>query len=1315
MKKRISLLLLFLISVLVLALTACDADTDDGTDTGDGDETTGTTTTTSHTHTYKQEWSCNDGFHWHESDCGHDVKSGYSAHAFDSGVTTVTPTKSTDGNIRYTCSDCGYAKDETIHSFENGVCTACGATPDVDYIYGFTLLPDGTYAVSAKHTEGLTQLTVPAEYNGVAVTAVAARGFSNLKGIVKIILPEGITSIGNEAFYNCSYYLKFVIIPGSVKTVGKKIFTKSDYVSIAYGGEEIPLSWKINWTGLASPRIYCKDSWKVSDDGENIYCFGEWTTVTAATCTSKGLEKRTDYSNSSVYEEREIPCLTEVITTRNARAATCEHIGWNEYSECEYCHRIIGRTIIPKTDHNYENGECTVCHKGGEDSRNLDTDTTKPGTISGIGSCTDTSLVIPAQIDGVDVTVIGEKAFYNNSQIVKVYISEGITEIGVSAFANCENLEEIYIPKTVTRILGNAFVNCTKLKKIVYNAEDAYTTGGVFVGSAPDGVEIVIGEDCKKIPKDMFGTPTTTMVSDPEEYYRHGIFTIKSITFSGYSVCESIGEHAFGTKMLDTFICIPSSVKSIGYGAFNSGEFNSRFVGYHSGAIILVPFDSGDTAAFADYKPGWNMSYTQQSVSPYSSFSHAVVYNATGKYGVTEDGIYYAITKDGSVTVCGCTDDCDRLIIPDEIDGKKVTVIAHSAFEYQNVHSEIRIPKYVKSIGTNAFYYNSGVEKVRFDAVECKTVQDNRYTVFGKINMTGNTLADVIIGKDVTVIPYSFLNCRNGTRNIGKIIFEKGSVCHTIEGFAFASLNAEYVVIPKSVLIIKGYAFEYDYVRTLGKIYYEGSTDDFDDIAMGSISGTAFSHASIYLYNDGEVTENGNYWYYDEAGNIKEKQPERFTANVKYTLSSDGTYYIAAGFTDEASRDSATSLIISPTYLGKPVKEIIKGTYGYGSGLTNIEIPDSITHIANSCFNNTSFYTDDENYENGVLYLGKFVLRVKSGTVGEITVKYGTIGIADSAFAGIAATKVTLPESLEYINENAFYECKASEINIPGSVKEIGSRAFYNAINLKKLIIPEGVTEFDAETVYNCRALEELVLPDTLTSVSGTFYRLYALKTLIIPDSVTSFSASFDGLSAVENLELPSSVRSYKRGFLKGFTSLKTLRLPIADYQDNKGLLYCLFYGSYDGNKIYQNMGVSVSVYVPANLEKITVSSGNIGNYFSKITTLKEVVLESGVTKIGSYAFDGCTSLEKITISDGVEKIDTMAFNGCTALKSISIPASVTVISSMALNGSSINEIHFGGTLEQWKTLNETAKISISDDGISLYIDGVKVDPSTLQ
>ena len=88
----------------------------------------------------------------------------------------------------------------------------------------------------------------------------------------------------------------------------------------------------------------------------------------------------------------------------------------------------------------------------------------------------------------------------------------------------------------------------------------------------------------------------------------------------------------------------------------------------------------------------------------------------------------------------------------------------------------------------------------------------------------------------------------------------------------------------------------------------------------------------------------------------------------------------------------------------------------------------------------------------------------------------------------------------------------------------------------------------------------------------------------------------------------------------------------------------------------------------------LTISgNGNMENYdhnrsapWGSWRLVKEIVIQSGVTSIGSYAFPYCTGLTSVTIPNSVKSIGNYAFRGCTGLTSVTIPDSVTNIGSWA-------------------------------------------------
>ena len=118
----------------------------------------------------------------------------------------------------------------------------------------------------------------------------------------------------------------------------------------------------------------------------------------------------------------------------------------------------------------------------------------------------------------------------------------------------------------------------------------------------------------------------------------------------------------------------------------------------------------------------------------------------------------------------------------------------------------------------------------------------------------------------------------------------------------------------------------------------------------------------------------------------------------------------------------------------------------------------------------------------------------------------------------------------------------------------------------------------------------------------------------------------------------------------------------------------------------------SLAPWGDCEIEIIVIKTGvtGIGKYaFFKCDQLTKVTIPGSVTSIGYGAFESCTSLKNITIPDGVTYIGASMFMECTSLKSVSIPASVTRIDATAFIGcDSLTDIYYSGSEEQWNSIS---------------------------
>lgn len=78
----------------------------------------------------------------------------------------------------------------------------------------------------------------------------------------------------------------------------------------------------------------------------------------------------------------------------------------------------------------------------------------------------------------------------------------------------------------------------------------------------------------------------------------------------------------------------------------------------------------------------------------------------------------------------------------------------------------------------------------------------------------------------------------------------------------------------------------------------------------------------------------------------------------------------------------------------------------------------------------------------------------------------------------------------------------------------------------------------------------------------------------------------------------------------------------------------------------------------------------DIGSFnFTKCDKLEEVTIPSSVEEIGRAAFLGCRNLKRVTLSEGLKVIGPDAFGGCEALETINFPKSLEEVWEYAFQG----------------------------------------------
>jgi len=325
----------------------------------------------------------------------------------------------------------------------------------------------------------------------------------------------------------------------------------------------------------------------------------------------------------------------------------------------------------------------------------------------------------------------------------------------------------------------------------------------------------------------------------------------------------------------------------------------------------------------------------------------------------------------------------------------------------------------------------------------------------------------------------------------------------------------------------------------------------------------------------------------------------------------------------DCKETASGALAIPSIHKEKPVTSIGDWAF-YGTKLTRVTIPDSVTGIGYAAFSKClslkgiGVGEDNTEYssEGGVLFdKNKTVLiHFPAGKGGHYTIPDGVTSIGDHAFIQCARlTSVTIPDSVTSIGAVAFRDCYGlKSVTIPDSITKIKMGAFSSCSNLTSII-------FEGNAPFSFRV-------DAFSSVPED------AKIIIYPEA-TGFGKTFGGLPVVYKTG-PNDHLTYK---VSG---------------DTVSIIDC-------------KKSATGDLVIPATYVGKPVTS--IGRQaFSECSSLMSVTIPDSVTSIGDRAFWKCSNLTSITIPDSVTSIGSGAFFDCTGLASVTIPDSVTSIGDHA-------------------------------------------------
>lgn len=250
-----------------------------------------------------------------------------------------------------------------------------------------------------------------------------------------------------------------------------------------------------------------------------------------------------------------------------------------------------------------------------------------PKTLTSIGSwtfseCSNLQTVTFAP--ETEHLVLGELAFSNCNNLLKLELPEGVVSIpdflcnmcsslqsvtipegcmfiGEYAFGGCESLRSVRIPSSCTAIGNNAFEGCSMMSSLVFDVADdsgqTFTLGASSFADCSALTTIGLPVGCTNIPEYAFkGCSRLKMITIPDTCTFIGECAFSECSMLNQmnssaknelilpAFCESIGESAFSGCSSIKNVVIPEACETLGSNAFGLCD-----------ALDMVTFQNPDT------------------------------------------------------------------------------------------------------------------------------------------------------------------------------------------------------------------------------------------------------------------------------------------------------------------------------------------------------------------------------------------------------------------------------------------------------------------------------------------------------------------------------------------------------------------------------------------------------------------------------------------------------------------------------------------------------------------------------------------------
>ncbi len=671
--------------------------------------------------------------------------------------------------------------------------------------------------------------------------------YSYISKIKKIIIKDGVTNIGNYAFYKLTK-LTSVSIPDSVTSIGDSAF---------YGCKSI--------TSIKIP-------YDVTNIGRYAFTFCSSLVSISIPSSVKSIGKMAFHNTKWLDTKREQDPLV-IINNFLIDGKNCEGdviipdgIRCIEENAFEKCSGITSVTI-PESVTSIEDDAFAECT--GLTSIEIPSGVKNIGTHAFVSCKNLSSLTIPKNVESVGVSAFSATKWYNEKKkesplvIEKdilidaqycegdIIIPEGVRTIADGAFYFNWNINSLTIPESVIRIGKEAFYY-NNIKNISYSGTKIQWNN-INIASGNDGLlNADINFKLSIIDSGECGTEGCAVTWT---FDSNGCLTI-----SGEGIMDEEAYTQWEMYAADIFnVVIDNGVTSIGKYRFNdcinltSISVSNENINYSSADGVLFNEDKTELIRFP-YKNKNDNYIIPNSVT---IIGNEAFYKCTGLASVTIPDNLTTIEKEAFRECKGLK----TLTLPDSVTG-----IGNHAFYMCTNLIGINIPDSVTVLGEYSFSNCTSLTSI--------TIPDNITSIENYTFHACESLKTITLPENLTSIgENAFQSCESLTAitipdsvaSIGKCAFQHcirlSSITIpdnvvSIEENTFRGCSyIDSIIIPESITDIESHAFEG--CNILNDIYYTGAEEEWNAITIKS-SNKPIGKATIH-FNYKKNEENKNY------------------------------------------------------------------------------------------------------------------------------------------------------------------------------------------------------------------------------------------------------------------------------------------------------------------------------------------------------------------------------------------------------------------------------------------------------------------------